>query len=81
MEKELIISKKVEITETLAESVNVFSQFKSTTPISQNDSPKMGTGRCMICDCQGFFPSSGGRTCINHNSAGGTCNHYKNEHY
>jgi len=42
--------------------------------------PNMGTGSCTLCDCQGFIPSSGGRTCINLNSAGGTCNHYLEEH-
>jgi hypothetical protein len=43
--------------------------------------PKMGVGGCTICDCPGFIAaSSPGRTCINRNSAGGTCNHYESEH-
>lgn len=41
---------------------------------------KMGTGSCKLCDCPVFVPSSGGKTCINQNSAGGTCNHYESEH-
>lgn len=41
-----------------------------------------GAGRCKLCDCPKFIPSSGGQTCINRNSQGGTCNHYgATEHY
>lgn len=39
-----------------------------------------GSGKCTQCDCQSFKPSSGGQTCINHNSQGGTCNHWQSEH-
>jgi hypothetical protein len=41
----------------------------------------MGTGSCTMCDCPAFSASPGpGSTCINRNSAGGTCNHWDYEH-
>jgi len=40
----------------------------------------MGYGPCTLCSCPGWDPSSGGRTCINLNAEGGTCNHYFSEH-
>lgn len=42
---------------------------------------RMGSGKCSICDCAHFEPSTGGQTCIGHNSAGGTCNHFASEHF
>ena len=47
--------------------------------------PRMGTGACTQCDCPSFNASFGhspepGVTCINLNSAGGTCNHWFQEH-
>lgn len=42
---------------------------------------RMGSGPCTRCDCPGFVASPGpGRTCIGHNSSGGTCNHWDSEH-
>ena len=42
---------------------------------------RMGSGRCKVCDCPQFEPSSTGRTCIGRNSAGGSCNHLESAHY
>lgn len=42
--------------------------------------PDLGGASCKICDCGQWKPSSGGETCINHNSQGGTCNHTYSEH-
>ena len=39
-----------------------------------------GGGHCKLCSCARWVPSSGGRTCINLNQEGGTCNHYYHEH-
>jgi hypothetical protein len=45
------------------------------------DEPIMGDGPCTICDCPGFEGQTPESTiCINHNSEGGTCNHYMSEH-
>lgn len=49
-------------------------------PVDDSRDEAKGTGKCKLCDCPKFSPSPGGATCINHNSAGGTCNHYKTEH-
>lgn len=45
------------------------------------DQPIMGAGSCTVCDCPGFEGQTPESTiCINHNSKGGTCNHYMSEH-
>ncbi len=80
MEKELTTTRKTISVDKLIEGVNVITDVNYITPKQHNHSPKTGTGSCTLCDCPGFSPSTGGRTCINRNSAGGTCNHYESEH-
>jgi hypothetical protein len=51
---------------------------------SSRDNEIMGTGSCNVagCGCQAFSaaPGGSGTHCIGRNSAGGTCNHLKDEH-
>lgn len=61
------------------------TQQQTHHTFSQSDQPipAMGTGRCTVsgCGCPSFSASPGpGYTCINRNSAGGTCNHTDSEH-
>ncbi|MDB5013729.1 MAG: hypothetical protein JWQ25_1931 [Daejeonella sp.] len=79
MEKELTMKKTLSVDKPTA-GVEVLTVVKSIIQKQHNHDPKMGTGSCTLCDCPSFMPSTGGQTCINSNSEGGTCNHYESEH-
>jgi hypothetical protein len=67
--------------ENATETRNSSPYKKITTHKDNNKEPKFGTGSCTLCDCPEFKPATGaGKTCINTNSEGGTCNHLKTEH-
>lgn len=77
----ILTTKKTVTNDKSTNGVDDSTAVKSVVLEQQNHDPKMGTGSCRLCDCPGFIPaSSPGRTCINRNSAGGTCNHYESEH-
>jgi hypothetical protein len=81
MEKELTITKKTVSVDKSTKSIDVTRSVNSIIHEQHNHGPKMGTGSCTLCSCPEFIPAAEpGRTCINRNSEGGTCNHYESEH-
>jgi hypothetical protein len=62
----------------------VLIDAQAVTPMiepEEHEHVRMGTGSCTLCDCPSFRASPGpGNSCINLNSAGGTCNHWDYEH-
>lgn len=80
MENVQIMTKgKVSVDKSIM-GVDVINVINSITYGQHNHNPEMGTGSCKLCSCSQFKASTGGETCINHNSEGGTCNHRKSEH-
>lgn len=83
MQTELTRIKKTASTNKATNSDDAVIVANSVPREQHNVNPKMGTGSCTICDCSEFMPGTGtgdDPTCINENSEGGTCNHYKSEH-
>lgn len=63
---------------------NQLESQESVTYKNHAHSSALANSPCTECDCEEFIPSTetsgGGNTCINKNSAGGTCNHTRDEH-
>lgn len=56
-------------------------QPESTRPDGGPKTQREGTCKVEGCGCQGFSAAPGSNShCIGRNSAGGTCNHSKDEH-
>lgn len=79
MKKEPTQTRKAVSFGKLTKGVDII-ELNSITHEEHTHNPKMGTGSCKLCDCPGFSPSTTNRSCINRNSAGGTCNHWESEH-
>lgn len=78
------LNRRIPITEERIAEQSRRTTASVTTNLVDNERFIAGTGACNVagCGCQSFSAAGGGSGthCIGRNSAGGTCNHSKDEH-